>query len=115
MSRRYCSALGAGWRAKSGSERAVYLRAIAQQILERAQAIATVSARNNGKPLAEAHIDIGDAAATYEYYATLAEQLDARQDASVHLAIEGYQSHTRLEPAGVVGGVVATGVAAALG
>ena len=96
----------AGWRARSGSERAVYLHAIAQAIRERAEHIAALSARNNGKPLAEARIDIADAAATYEYYAGLAQQLDARQDVPVSLAAEGYASYTRLEPVGVAALIV---------
>jgi betaine-aldehyde dehydrogenase len=96
----------AGWRARSGGERAAYLRAIAQAIRERAEHIAALSARNNGKPLAEARIDIADAAATYDYYAGLAQQLDAQQDAPVSLAAEGYGSWTRREPVGVVGLIV---------
>jgi betaine-aldehyde dehydrogenase len=96
----------AGWRARSGSERAAYLHAIAQAMRERAEHIAALSARNNGKPLAEARLDIADAAATYEYYAGLAQQLDARQDAPVSLAAEGYASHTRVEPVGVAALIV---------
>src|SRR5690606_31697237 len=51
-------------------------------------------------------IDISDAAATYEYYAGLAEQLDQQQNASVPLAAEGFSSRTRLEPVGVAGLIV---------
>jgi betaine-aldehyde dehydrogenase len=94
------------WRKTSGAERAGYLRAIAASIQSRAEELASLSSRNNGKPLAEARIDIGDAAATYEYYATLAEQLDNRQNVPVPLAAEGFASATRLEPAGVVALIV---------
>ncbi len=96
----------AGWRAAGGSGRAAYLRAIAQGLRERAEHIAALSARNNGKPLAEARIDIADAAATYDYYATLAQQLDARQEAPVPLAAAGYGSYTRQEPVGVAALIV---------
>ena len=94
------------WRNTSGAERAVYIRAIAKAIRSREAELAALSSRNNGKPLFEAKLDIGDAIATYEYYATLAEQLDRRQNASVALGMEGFRSATRLDPAGVVGLIV---------
>ncbi|MBY4677506.1 aldehyde dehydrogenase family protein [Marinobacterium arenosum] len=94
------------WRQTSGAERAGYLRAIARQIEARAGELAALSSRNNGKPLAEAEIDIADAIACWDYYADLAEQLDQRQNAPVTLADPGYQSHTRLEPAGVAALIV---------
>lgn len=94
------------WRKTSGAQRAVYLRAIARAIESRNEELAALSSRNNGKPLFEARIDIGDAVATYDYYATLAEQLDQRQNAPVALAAQGFTSTTRLEPAGVVALIV---------
>ncbi|HWK72876.1 MAG TPA: aldehyde dehydrogenase family protein [Povalibacter sp.] len=94
------------WRKTTGAQRAKYLRAIASAIRSREEELAALSSLNNGKPLFEARIDIGDAAATYEYYATLAEQLDQRQNARVTLAAEGFASTTRLDPAGVVGLIV---------
>lgn len=94
------------WRKTTGAQRAKYLRAIAGAIRSREEELAALSSRNNGKPLFEARIDISDAAATYEYYATLAEQLDQRQNAPVALAAEGFTSITRLDPAGVVGLIV---------
>jgi betaine-aldehyde dehydrogenase len=96
----------ADWRKTSGAQRATYLRAIAHAIRRRDEELAALSSRNNGKPLAEARIDISDAIATYEYYATLAEQLDQRQNAPVQLAASGFASTTRLEPAGVVALIV---------
>ena len=94
------------WRALPGARRAQYLRAIAQCLRDRGEEIAALSSRNNGKPLAEARIDIGDAAATYDYYAGLAVELDIRQEATVDVGVEGFSSVTRLEPVGVVGLVV---------
>lgn len=96
----------AQWRKTSGAQRAVYLRAIARAIESRSEELAVLSSRNNGKPLVEARIDIGDAIATYDYYATLAEQLDQRQNAPVALAAQSFTSITRLEPAGVVALIV---------
>lgn len=96
----------AQWRKTSGAQRAVYLRAIARAIESRSEELAVLSSRNNGKPLFEARIDIGDAVATYDYYATLAEQLDQRQNTPVALAAQSFTSTTRLEPAGVVALIV---------
>jgi len=95
-----------GWRSLPASDRANYLRAIAQELRVRADALATLSARNNGKPLAEARIDIADAVATFAYYADLATHLDQRQGALVPLAAPGFYSATSLEPVGVVGLIV---------
>ncbi|GGO75495.1 betaine-aldehyde dehydrogenase [Marinobacterium nitratireducens] len=96
----------AGWGRTSGAERAQYLRAIAREIEARAAELAALSSRNNGKPLAEAQLDIADAVATWDYYAGLAEQLDGRQNADVALGMPGFSARTRLEPAGVVGLIV---------
>lgn len=94
------------WGRTSGAERAKYLRAIAAQIRDKSEALAQLSSLNNGKPLLESRMDMSDAAATYEYYAGLAEQLDARQGASVPLAADQFSSTTYLEPAGVVALIV---------
>jgi betaine-aldehyde dehydrogenase len=95
-----------GWRKTSGAQRAAYLRAIANAARRRAEELASLSCLNNGKPLAEARIDISDAIATYDYYATLAERLDERQNAPVQLAAAGFTSTTHFEPAGVVALIV---------
>jgi betaine-aldehyde dehydrogenase len=95
-----------GWSKTRAAERARYLRAIARDIESRADTLAALSSRNNGKPLFEARIDIEDAIACWDYYAGLAEQLDGRQNADVPLAMPGYRASTRLEPAGVVGLIV---------
>jgi betaine-aldehyde dehydrogenase len=94
------------WRKTSGAERAQYLRAIAAQIQDKSEVLAQLSSLNNGKPLFESRMDMSDAAATYEYYAGLAEQLDARQGVAVPLAAEQFSSTTYLEPAGVVALIV---------
>lgn len=94
------------WSRRSGAERAQYLRKLAAQIRERGEELAALSSRNNGKPLAEADLDISDAIATYEYYAGLAEQLDARQNAPVGLPDPGFQATTRFDAAGVAALIV---------
>lgn len=94
------------WGKTSGTARAKYLRAIAAQIRDKSETLARLSSLNNGKPLLESRMDMSDAAATYEYYAGLSEQLDARQGASVPLQAEQFSSTTYLEPAGVVALIV---------
>ncbi|HVF18046.1 MAG TPA: aldehyde dehydrogenase family protein, partial [Steroidobacteraceae bacterium] len=94
------------WSTTTGATRAKYLRAIAEQITQRADALARLSSLNNGKPLAEARMDISDAAATYEYYASASERLDAQQGNEVDLGTDQFSSATFLEPVGVVALIV---------
>ncbi len=61
---------------------------------------------NNGKPLFEAAIDVDDVIATFEYYADLAEGLDAKQDNAVALPSDEFSARLRREPCGVVGLIV---------
>jgi betaine-aldehyde dehydrogenase len=95
-----------GWRDLGGTGRATYLRAIAARLTERAEELAHISSRNNGKPLYEARIDMGDAAASFAYYADQAEALQARQDGDVAVPDPGFRSRLRLEPAGVASLIV---------
>ncbi|HJR33239.1 MAG TPA: aldehyde dehydrogenase family protein, partial [Pseudomonas sp.] len=59
-----------------------------------------------GKPLFEAAIDVDDVIATFEYYAGLAEGLDAKQDSAVALPTDDFSARLRREPCGVVGLIV---------
>ncbi|KQV42730.1 MULTISPECIES: aldehyde dehydrogenase family protein [unclassified Rhizobium] len=90
-----------GWRDAGGRERAHYLGAIAVKLQERAEELARLSSRNNGKPIAEARIDLSDAAASFAYYAEQAIVLQNRQDAEVALPDDGFHARLRQEPAGV--------------
>jgi betaine-aldehyde dehydrogenase len=94
------------WSRTSGAERAKYLRAIAARIREKSEDLARLSSLNNGKPLFESRMDMSDAAATYEYYAGLSEQLDSRQGQPVALQADQFSSLTYLEPTGVVALIV---------
>ncbi|WP_435103261.1 aldehyde dehydrogenase family protein [Arhodomonas sp. AD133] len=97
----------ASWRALTTVERGRYLLAIADELERRGEEIVRLTSRNNGKPLAEARIDLGDAVATYRYYGEHAEALlDARQNADVAVAMPGYASRLRLEPVGVAALIV---------
>ena len=96
----------ASWRRTSGRERATYLRAFAHGLSRRKPDLIHLQMRNNGKPQTEAETDLGDAIATFDYYAELAERLDAEQNDPVPLPDAGYAGRTRFEPVGPVGMIV---------
>src|SRR5574343_67207 len=64
-------------------QRAVYLRAIAQEIRQQLDQLAEIEVRDNGKPLPEAVWDIQDAAGCFDFYADLAEQLDPNHEENI--------------------------------
>ncbi|OVA16244.1 Aldehyde dehydrogenase domain [Macleaya cordata] len=94
---------GRDWSSASGATRAKYLRAIAAKITEKKPVLAKLEAIDCGKPLDEAAWDIDDVAGCFEYYAELAEGLDAKQKTPVSLPMETFKSHVLKEPIGVVG------------
>ncbi|PSJ43721.1 aldehyde dehydrogenase [Zobellella endophytica] len=91
-----------GWQALGGTGRAPYLEAMADGLARRRQELAHLSSRNNGKPLAEALLDLDDAIACYRYYAGQTRALDQRQGQDVVLAQPGLQALGYLDPVGVV-------------
>ncbi|WP_210712313.1 aldehyde dehydrogenase family protein [Pseudomonas sp. MWU349] len=103
------SAASAGfarWSHSSGAERAAVLRRIAAGVAERREQLMHLQSSNNGKPQFEAAMDVDDVIATFEYYAGLAEGLDAAQDANVALPSEAFSARLRREPCGIVGLIV---------
>lgn len=94
------------WAATSGAERAALLRKIAAGVGARRERLMHLQSSNNGKPLFEAAIDVDDVIATFEYYAVLAEGLDAAQDGDVPLPSAEFSARLRREPCGVVGLIV---------
>ncbi|MBL9068851.1 MAG: aldehyde dehydrogenase family protein [Sphingopyxis sp.] len=65
-----------GWEAVPGRERAALLRAIADGVEVRRDALAALETRDNGKPLAESFGDVDDTIACFRFYAGLADDLD---------------------------------------
>jgi len=59
------------WRRMSGPKRADMLFAVADVIKSRAEELAILDSRDNGKPLREARADVDDAIACFRYYAGL--------------------------------------------
>ncbi|MEG0858842.1 MAG: aldehyde dehydrogenase family protein [Pseudomonas sp.] len=96
----------ANWSSTSGAQRATVLRAIAEGVEARRERLVFLQASNNGKPLAEAQMDVDDVIATFRYYAERADQLDAGQDCPVALPTEDFVARLRREPCGVVGLIV---------
>lgn len=94
------------WPRLAGHERATVLRRIATLIRERQAQLAELEVRDNGKPLPEALWDIGDAAGCFDYYADLAERLDAQREQSIALSDERFSALARKEPIGVAGAII---------
>jgi betaine-aldehyde dehydrogenase len=91
------------WQALGGAARANYLDGFADALASRREALITLSATNNGKPLVEAGVDLDDAIACYRYYAKQAKALDARQGERVNVDMDGVEARTYHDPVGVVG------------
>jgi betaine-aldehyde dehydrogenase len=94
------------WSRLSGAERAAYLRGIADGIRARKEDLAKLESQQNGKPLPEALWDMDDCAACFDYYAGLAEALDAKREQPIALPHPDFTSRSRLEPIGVAGQIV---------
>ncbi|MDY7065133.1 Betaine aldehyde dehydrogenase [Pseudomonas extremaustralis] len=94
------------WSKSTGRERAALLRKVAQGVGAQREQLMQLQSRNNGKPLFEAGIDVDDVIATFDYYAGLAEQLDADQDRAVALPSDDFSARLRREPCDVVGLIV---------
>jgi len=100
------SAAFARWSNSTGHERGALLRKVAQGVSAQREHLMRVQSSNNGKPLFEAGIDVDDVIATFDYYADLAEHLDARQDHPVTLPSDAFSARLRRDPCGVVGLIV---------
>ncbi|RON33493.1 aldehyde dehydrogenase family protein [Pseudomonas brassicacearum] len=96
----------ADWSKTTGAERGAILRKVAAGVQAGREQLMHLQSSNNGKPLFEAAIDVDDVIATFEYYAGLAEGLDAKQDSNVELPTDDFSARVRREPCGVVGLIV---------
>ena len=94
------------WKQTTGTERAVYLRAIAEGVRSRKEELAQLETLQNGKPLPEALWDMDDVAACFDYYAEQAVALDSRNETAIALPHPDFSSLARLEPVGVVGQII---------
>jgi len=94
------------WSKTTGAERGAILRNIANGVRDGRDHLMKLQSSNNGKPQFEAAIDVDDVIATFEYYAELAEGLDAQLDSNVALPSDDFSARLRREPCGVVGLIV---------
>lgn len=93
------------WPRMSGKERAGYLRAMADLLRQRQHELAELEVKDNGKPLAEAVWDIEDAVGCFEYYASLAEELDDEEQI-IPLPDPRFTCRVVREPLGVAGLII---------
>jgi betaine-aldehyde dehydrogenase len=91
------------WARLEGVARARVLRRVADGLRAGEAQLVRLQSLNSGKPLAEARMDVADAAACFEYYAALAE---GGGDTHVPLPTADYLARVRREPYGVVGLIV---------
>jgi acyl-CoA reductase-like NAD-dependent aldehyde dehydrogenase len=89
------------WRAVEPADRAGMLHRLADQIGERNEQLATIEARNVGKPIADARGEMEMVAATFRYYAAGPERLTGKT-----IPVAGGVDLTFREPLGVVGLIV---------
>ena len=86
------------WRAISPAERAQHLRALADAVEAQAEELATLEARNVGKPIGDARAEIEMVIECFRYYAGAPERLLGRT-----IPVAGGVDMTFREPLGVVG------------
>jgi betaine-aldehyde dehydrogenase len=94
------------WSRMTGHERANYLRLIAQSIRAKQNQLAEMEVMDNGKPLPEALGDITDAAGCFDYYAGLAEELDAQPEEHLSLTDTRFKTKVVREPMGVAAAII---------
>jgi acyl-CoA reductase-like NAD-dependent aldehyde dehydrogenase len=89
------------WRAFAPADRSRLLHRLADALAERADQLASLEARNVGKPIADARGEIGMVADTFRYYAAGPERLLGKT-----IPVAGGVDMTFQEPLGVVGLIV---------
>lgn len=88
-------------RATTAMARAQWLRALAAGLAGVRESLAALEARNVGKPLAEAYLDIDDATGCLHYYADLAACLDDEQGRIIAEPSADFEMRVRYEPVGI--------------
>lgn len=91
------------WPQMRAAERASYLFKLADLIDAKAEALAELETRNNGKPLREAKFDVADAAGCFRYYAGL---ITKPLGQTYEVGDPTIQSMVVREPIGVCGQII---------
>src|SRR6266542_6909769 len=89
------------WRAVAPADRSAVLRRLADALESDADTLATLEARNAGKPIADARAEMAMVVETYRYYAAAPDRLLGRT-----IPVAGGIDMTFREPLGVVGLIV---------
>jgi acyl-CoA reductase-like NAD-dependent aldehyde dehydrogenase len=89
------------WRALAPADRTALLYRLADALSDRAEDLATLEARNAGKPIADARGEMGMVVDTFRYYAAAPERLLGQT-----IPVAGGVDMTFHEPLGVVGLIV---------
>ncbi len=89
------------WRSVAPADRSALLHRLADALEERAEDLATLEARNAGKPIADARGEMGMVAETFRYYAGAPERLLGKT-----IPVAGGVDMTFREPLGVIGLIV---------
>jgi len=90
-----------GWRAVSPGDRAALIHRLAEALEAQIEDLATLEARNVGKPISDARGEMEMVVATYRYYAAAPERLLGHT-----IPVAGGVDMTFREPLGVVGLIV---------
>ncbi len=90
-----------GWRSVAPPDRSALLHRLADALEERVEDLATLEARNAGKPIADARGEMGMVAETFRYYAGAPERLLGKT-----IPVAGGVDMTFREPLGVIGLIV---------
>ena len=91
------------WAGMAASRRAKIVYKIAQLIAERANDLAMLEVRDNGKPLSTAKGELGAIVDCFEFYAGAATK---NYGATLPGPMPGYLAYTVREPVGVVGAII---------
>lgn len=94
------------WSGLTGLQRGEYLRAIAKEIKENLDFLAKLEVQDNGKPFAEAQLDINGVIECFNLYANIAEEFDKKQESELEINSDDFTSLVRKEPLGVVSAII---------
>ena len=90
------------WPQTTAQERGRILLRLAERVRKESSALATLEARNSGKPIVEAEYDINDVATCFEYYGGLATKVVGH----VNPVPDNALSFTLREPIGVAAQII---------
>jgi betaine-aldehyde dehydrogenase len=94
------------WSKSSAAERAARLHAIARTVDDHREELIALQQLNNGKPRAEAVLDVNDVIATFDYYAGLCLNVTGIAAQAVALPDTQFKATVSFEPCGVVALIV---------